>query len=42
MATMVVAGAVDLAALERTVEALLGADERRGFVDRVREFVAES
>lgn len=42
VAAMVLAGAVDLAALERTVRALLGDDERTRFLDRVREFVAES
>jgi hypothetical protein len=41
VAAMVVAGAVDILALAHTVEALLGADDRRPFFDRVREFVAE-
>ena len=41
VAAMVAAGAVDLDALERTVDALLGTEDRRQFLDRVREFVAE-
>lgn len=41
VAAMVVAGAIDLASLERTVEALLGQDDRRRFFERIREFVSE-
>jgi hypothetical protein len=41
VAAMVDAGAVDLAALEYTVEGLLDEDERRQFFNRVREFVAD-
>jgi hypothetical protein len=42
VATMVAAGAVDLASLERSVDALLGGDGRRRFFDRVKEFVSET
>jgi hypothetical protein len=42
VAAMVLAGAVDLAALERTVEALLGEEDRRQFFTRVGDFVAET
>lgn len=42
VAAMVTAGVLDLAALERTVGALLGDAERLPFFTRVRDFVAES
>lgn len=42
VAAMVLAGAVDLAALEGTIEALLGESDRRRFLDRVQEFVSEA
>jgi hypothetical protein len=42
VAAMVLADAVDLAVLERTVEDLLGRDDRRRFFERVREFLTEA
>ena len=41
VASMVLAGAVDLAVLDRTLDGLLGLGQRRAFLDRVAQFVAE-